>query len=80
VRRLLIDGQMVDPGRSYASINPATSELIEEAPDATVEHAEAAIGAARRAFEETDWAQNVELRVRCLRQLHDALVRAAGED
>jgi aldehyde dehydrogenase (NAD+) len=74
VRRLLIDGQLVDPGRSFASINPATGELIEEAPDATVEHAEAAIGAARRAFEETDWAQNVELRVRCLRQLHDALV------
>ena len=35
---------------------------------------EAAIAAARRAFDETDWSTDVELRVRCLRQLHQALV------
>ena len=35
---------------------------------------EAAIAAARRAFDETDWSTNVELRVRCLRQLHEALL------
>jgi aldehyde dehydrogenase (NAD+) len=79
VRRLLIDGQLVDPGRSFPSFNPATGELIEEAPDATLEHAEAAIRAARRAFDETDWARNVEMRVRCLRQLHDALKRRRDE-
>jgi aldehyde dehydrogenase (NAD+) len=79
LRRLLIDGQLVDPGRSFPSINPATGEPIEEAPDATLDHAEAAIRAARRAFDETDWAQNVDLRVRCLRQLHDALVRHRDE-
>jgi aldehyde dehydrogenase (NAD+) len=73
VRRLLIDGQLVDPGRTFPSINPATGEVIGEAPDATVEHAEAAVLAARRAFDETDWATNVALRVACLRQLHEAL-------
>jgi acyl-CoA reductase-like NAD-dependent aldehyde dehydrogenase len=69
----------VDPGRSFPSFNPATGELIEEAPDANLEHAEAAIRAARRAFDETDWSRNVELRVRCLRQLHDALQRRRDE-
>jgi aldehyde dehydrogenase (NAD+) len=73
VRRLLIDGQLVDPGRTFPSINPATGELVEDAPDATVEHAEAAVSAARRAFDTTDWSTDVALRVRCLRQLHEAL-------
>ena len=36
--------------------------------------AEAAIAAARRAFDSTDWSTNTELRVRCLDQLHQALV------
>jgi aldehyde dehydrogenase (NAD+) len=32
-----------------------------------------AIDAARRTFDETDWSTNVELRVRCLRQLQQAM-------
>ena len=32
-----------------------------------------AIEAARRAFDETDWSRNTELRVRCVRQLRDAM-------
>ena len=40
---------------------------------------DAAIAAARRAFDETDWSTNVELRVRCLRQLHQALLDHADE-
>jgi aldehyde dehydrogenase (NAD+) len=75
VKRLLIDGRLLDPGRSFSSINPASGSVIEEAPDATVEHAEAAIRAARRAFDETDWSTEVERRVDCLRQIHDALQR-----
>lgn len=75
MRRLLIDGNLVDPGRSYPSVNPATGEVIEEAPDATVEHCVSAITAARRAFDQTDWAINVASRVRCLHQLHAAMVR-----
>ena len=75
LRRLLIDGQRVDPGRHYPSVNPATGDVIEEAPDATIEHAESAIRAARHAFDETDWSTNVAKRVGCLRQLHEALQR-----
>jgi aldehyde dehydrogenase (NAD+) len=35
-----------------------------------------AIAAARRAFDETDWATNHVFRARCLRQLHEALLTA----
>ena len=65
----------MDPGRHYPSVNPATGNVIEEAPDATIEHAESAIRAARHAFDETDWSTNVAKRVGCLRQLHEALHR-----
>ena len=55
-------------------INPATEEVVGHAPDASVADAEAAVAAARRAFDTTDWSTNTELRIRCLDQLHQALV------
>ena len=73
-KRLLIDGQLLETTRTFPSINPATGEVLGYAPDATVADAEAAIAAARRAFDETDWSTNTELRIRCLEQLHQALV------
>jgi acyl-CoA reductase-like NAD-dependent aldehyde dehydrogenase len=73
-RRLLIDGQLVETARTFRSLNPATGEVLGHAPDATVADAEAAVAAARRAFDTTDWATNTELRIRCLEQLHAALV------
>ena len=48
--------------------------MLGHAPDATVGDAEAAVAAARRAFDETDWSTNTELRIRCLEQFHQALV------
>ncbi|BBY14981.1 aldehyde dehydrogenase family protein [Mycolicibacterium litorale] len=78
-RRLLIDGRLVDTGRVFPSLNPATGEVLGHAPDATVEDARAAVAAARRAFDTTDWSTDVELRVRCLRQLHTALVEQRDE-
>ena len=39
----------------------------------------AAIAAARRAFDTTGWPTDVELRIRCLDQLHQALVDHADE-
>lgn len=72
--RLLIGGELVGTDRTITSINPATGDVVGLAPDATVEHAEAAVAAARRAFDTTDWSTNVELRVRCLDQLHQALL------
>jgi len=73
--RLLIDGKLVSAadGATYQNINPATEEVIGAAADASSADVDAAIGAARRAFDETDWRTNVELRVRVLRQLQRAL-------
>ncbi|WP_208026046.1 aldehyde dehydrogenase family protein [Amycolatopsis acidicola] len=71
--RLLIGGDLVPTGRTFASVNPATGEVVGEAPDATPVEAEAAITAARRAFDGSGWATDTELRVRCLDQLYQAL-------
>jgi len=72
-RRLLIDGRLMDGERRFASLNPATGEFLADAPDATAADAEAAVAAARRAFDTTDWATDVPFRIRCLNQLHQAL-------
>ncbi|MBJ18427.1 MAG: aldehyde dehydrogenase family protein [bacterium] len=73
--RLLIDGELVaaSGGRTFENINPATEEVIGVVPDASVEDAERAIAAARRVFDESEWATNHDLRARCLRQLRDGL-------
>ena len=73
---MLVDGRLVTAahGAAYPVVNPATGEILGQAPDATPEDMDATIAAARRAFDETDWSTNLELRVRCLRQLHAALV------
>ncbi len=76
-RRLLIDGRLVTADKTFPSINPATGAVVGYAPDAGVEQAQAAIAAARHAFDTTDWSTNVELRIRCLDQLHTALVEHA---
>ena len=75
--RMLIDGELVDAasGATYDNINPATEEVIGQVADAAPADMERAIGAAKRAFEETGWAEDRELRKRCLRQLHEALAK-----
>ena len=74
--RLLVDGALTaaSDGSTYPILNPATGEEIGRAPDATASDVDAAIAAARRAFDETDWSTDLALRLRCLRQLHEALV------
>ncbi|HKY14209.1 MAG TPA: aldehyde dehydrogenase family protein [Microthrixaceae bacterium] len=74
--RMLIDGKLVDAegGATYDNINPANEEVIGVSADASKADVEAAITAARRAFDETEWSRDVELRARCLRQLHAALL------
>jgi aldehyde dehydrogenase (NAD+) len=73
-RRLLIDGRLVTTEQTFPSVNPATGAVLGHAPDAGLAEAEAAVAAARRAFDSTDWSTNVNLRVRCLEQFHRALV------
>jgi aldehyde dehydrogenase (NAD+) len=76
---LLIDGELIaGGGGTFETLNPATEEVLGAAADATAADMDAAIGAARRAFDETDWSTDVAFRARCLRQLRDAL-QAEGE-
>ncbi len=72
---LLIDGELVpaEGGATFASINPATEEVIAEAADASVADVERAIAAARRAFDETTWSTDAKFRATCLRQLAAAM-------
>ena len=74
--RMLIDGALVEAqsGRRFENINPATEEVLGEVADAGHDDVEAAIAAARRAFDDTDWSTNRGLRKRCLEQLREAIV------
>jgi aldehyde dehydrogenase (NAD+) len=78
-RRMLIDGKLVTTQRTFPSVNPATGEVIGHAPDAGTSDAEAAIAAARRAFDATGWATDTKLRSRCLYQLYEALTEHKEE-
>jgi aldehyde dehydrogenase (NAD+) len=73
--RLLIDGRLTEArsGQRYANIAPATGETLGTVADAGVDDAAAAVAAARRAFDESAWASDRALRVRCLGQLRDGL-------
>jgi aldehyde dehydrogenase (NAD+) len=74
--RNLIDGRLVPAsnGGTFENVNPATGEVIGSVADGTKDDIEAAIAAARRAFDTTDWSTNHALRARCVRQLYEALV------
>jgi aldehyde dehydrogenase (NAD+) len=73
--RMLIDGELVEAtsGKRFPNINPATEEVLGDVADASAEDMRRAISAARRAFDETDWATNRALRKRGLEQLQEAL-------
>jgi len=72
---LLIDGELrpATGGATYDVVNPATEEVIGQAADATAEDMDAAIAAARTAFDSTDWSTDHAFRARCLRQLREKL-------
>jgi aldehyde dehydrogenase (NAD+) len=78
--RLYIGGRLREAtgGRTHPNVSPATEEVIGVAADATAEDMLEAIGAARTAFDEGDWAADPHFRARCLRQLHEALLANAG--
>src|SRR4051794_618287 len=79
--RLLIDGELVEAegGATYETHDPSTGQVLGTAADASVGDAERAVAAARRAFDETAWSTDVELRLRGLRQLHEGLLRHQEE-
>jgi aldehyde dehydrogenase (NAD+) len=71
---LFIDGQLVPGGAGhYPNINPATEEVLGTAANADLADTDRAVDAARRAFDAGDWSTDTALRVRCIRQLRDAM-------
>ncbi|MGH2727873.1 MAG: aldehyde dehydrogenase family protein, partial [Actinomycetota bacterium] len=79
--RMLIDGKLVESssGATFENVNPATEEVIGHTADGTLDDARAAVGAARRAFDETTWSTDHAFRARCLRQLQAAMLDARQE-
>src|SRR6185312_12558961 len=78
--RMMIDGKLVDgEAGTFTNINPANEDVLGEVADASKADMNRAIDAARRAFDNTDWSTNRELRKRCLLQLHDAIEKEREE-
>ncbi|OOK70583.1 aldehyde dehydrogenase family protein [Mycobacterium kansasii] len=74
VSSLFIDGKLSEGSAgTFPTVNPATEEVLGVAAAADAADMGRAIEAARRAFDDTDWSRNAELRVRCVRQLRDAM-------
>ena len=73
--RLLIDGKLVESsdGSTFDNVNPATEEVLGQVANGTKADMQRAIGAARRAFDESAWASDRAFRRRCLEQLQTAL-------
>jgi len=77
--RLYIDGEVRDAtgGTTFDVVNPWTGKVIGKAADATAADVDAAIAAARRAFDDTDWGLPENRRnrlafVKRLRELFEA--------
>lgn len=80
--RMLIDHEWVEArsGACFVSINPVTGEPLAEVPRAGAEDVEAAVLAARRAFEEGPWPETTPAeRARLLRNLGQLIEERADD-
>ena len=77
--RQLIDGQWLAGGVHVDSINPADGRVIGRYADGELADGEAAIAAAKRAFERPDWAQAPRLRQQVMLHWADGLERKAEQ-
>jgi aldehyde dehydrogenase (NAD+) len=73
--QLYIDGVMrrAEGDKTYDNICPWTGEVVGKAADASAADVEAAIVAARRAFDQTDWSQQHEIRFSLMKTYRDLL-------
>ena len=73
--KLYIDGVLRSAagGKTYDNIGPWTGEVVGKAADASREDVDAAIAAARRAFDETDWSTQHAFRHKLLTKYRDLL-------
>ena len=71
--KLYIDGVVRDAegGKTFDIIGPWTGAPVGMAADASAADVDAAIAAARRAFDDTDWSTNTALRVGLVQKLYD---------
>ena len=79
--RLLIGGELCAPrgGATLESIDPTTGLALAEIPAAALEDVDAAIAAARHAFDRTDWAVNIAKRRKVLVTLAELAAKHADE-
>jgi aldehyde dehydrogenase (NAD+) len=72
---MFIDGELTlaSSGKTFENVNPATEEVIGLVADGDAGDMARAVGAARRAFDETSWSTDAALRKRALEQLASAL-------
>ena len=78
---LLVDGELKRTRTTFPTVNPATEEHLGPAADANADDLDAAITAAREAFDSDigGWTTDPAFRAACLRQLRDAMQRHADE-
>lgn len=74
-----IDGKFTGAVSLRESINPATGKVIGSYVDSGLEAAKLGVEAALRAFRESPWRHDIELRARVLTQIAEAFERNEGE-
>jgi aldehyde dehydrogenase (NAD+) len=74
--KLYIDGELrgASGGKTYDDISPWTGEVVGHAADAGPEDVNAAIAAARRAFDATDWSLDLPKRRKLVDRFREILV------
>jgi aldehyde dehydrogenase (NAD+) len=79
--QLFIDGEFREArsGDRFDVIDPSNEQVVAAAADAGSDDVGDAVGAARRAFDETDWGTNHAFRQRCLQQLQEGLRKQADQ-
>lgn len=77
--RHLINGEWVDAGQTFDSIDPATGQTIGTYTKAGAAEAQKAIAAAKNMFDTSDWRFNKQLRARVLNAMADAFEARADE-
>ena len=75
---LYVDGVLrpAENGRTYENIAPTTARSVGRAADGSAADMEEAIAAARRAFDESDWAHDLQARIGWMDKLQAALAEA----
>ncbi|CAN5125906.1 aldehyde dehydrogenase [soil metagenome] len=78
---LYIDGTLrpAEGGRTFGVETPVSGSIVGQAADATATDVDAAIAAARRAFDTTDWSTNLSLRTAALRCWQNAMGEIADD-